>query len=775
MSDFLSSLNPVQLEAVQSYQGSSLIIAGAGSGKTRVLTCRIANMLAHGVPPSAVLALTFTNKAAKEMKERIANVVGERARYLWMGTFHSIFAKILRFEAEKIGFTSSYTIYDATDSRSLLRAIIKEMKLDENTYKVNDVHARISMAKNNLITPGAYAASGSISSSDVQARKPHMAMIYAAYARRCKSAGAMDFDDLLLFTNVLFRDYPDVLQKYRDKFKYVLVDEYQDTNYAQYLIIKKLTEEHRNLCVVGDDAQSIYSFRGAKIENILNFQKDFPECKVFKLEQNYRSTQNIVNAANSVIEKNSGQLKKKCFSEGVKGEKVGVLSAFTDQEEGLRVVADIADRVYGAQAQYSNFAILYRTNSQSRIFEDSLRRKNIPYRIYGGQSFYQRKETKDLLAYLRLIVNHSDDEAFKRIVNYPRRGIGDTTIARLEEIASQSNMSLWDAILSLTPEQADIRGSAYKKISQFLLMIDAMSNSAAEQEAYDLAYAVAQQSGVLAELRADKTIEGITRLENVEELLNGIKEFCENYKEENGTSPLVAQYLENVSLLTDADKDKPEEVNTVSLMTIHAAKGLEYAYVYVVGMEENLFPGKLSMMSQRDLEEERRLFYVALTRAKVKATISFAQTRYRWGKPESNPPSRFLREINPAYISFTAMEVDADMLSQDPDDYEKGYATSSPPRFAPKAPVQRQAYSPRTSRTPHAPSQSPPSSPASGAALEHAGSLAVGAVVEHKNFGRGVVLSIENLGGDVKVTVTFKLVGKKALLMKYAKLKIVNG
>jgi DNA helicase-2/ATP-dependent DNA helicase PcrA len=776
MSDILSSLNSVQLEAVERYQGASLIIAGAGSGKTRVLTCRIANMLAHGVPPSAVLALTFTNKAAAEMKERITEATGERARYLWMGTFHSIFSRILRYEAEKVGFTSSYTIYDTADSRNLLRAIVKEMKLDENVYKINDVHARISMAKNNLITPPAYASSGSISANDAQARKPHVAMIYAAYARRCAAANAMDFDDLLLFTNVLFRDHPDVLQKYSSKFQYVLVDEYQDTNYAQYLIVKKLTSAHRNLCVVGDDAQSIYSFRGAKIENILNFQKDFPECKTFKLEQNYRSTQSIVNAANSVIAQNSGQLKKKCFSAGDRGEKVGVLSAFTDQEEGLRVAGNIADYLYGAQAQYSDFAILYRTNAQSRIFEDSLRRKNIPYRIYGGQSFYQRKEIKDLLAYLRLIVNHSDDEAFKRIVNYPRRGIGDTTIARLEERATQSNQSMWDSILSLTPEQADIRGAAYKKVSQFLLMIDAMSSSAREQEAYELANAVAQQSGMLTELYADKTIEGIARLENVQELLNGVKEFCERYREENGEQPVIAQYLENVSLLTDADKEKPEEVNTVSLMTVHSAKGLEYAYVYIVGMEENLFPGKLAMMSQAELEEERRLFYVALTRAKVKATLSFAQSRYRWGKQESNPPSRFIREIDPACIDIAALLPDEDMFSQDPDDYPESFHRSSPPRFAPKTPKPSLAQQPRALpdaavRTNHAlpPLRSVAFAPS------HAGSITVGALVEHKSFGRGEVLAIEDAGGDVKVTVNFKHVGEKKLLMKYAKLMLVGN
>ncbi|MDR0414190.1 MAG: UvrD-helicase domain-containing protein [Prevotellaceae bacterium] len=765
MSDIFSTLNPVQREAVESYQGASLVIAGAGSGKTRVLTCRIANMLAQGVAPSSVLALTFTNKAAKEMKERIMSAAGERARFLWMGTFHSIFARILRREAERVGFTPSFTIYDTTDSRSLLRTIIKEMKLDENVYKVNDVHARISMAKNNLVTPQSYASSSSISANDVQARKPHMSQIYAAYARRCIAANAMDFDDLLLFTNVLFRDCPDVLQKYIDKLHYVLVDEYQDTNYAQYLIVKRLTSERRNLCVVGDDAQSIYSFRGAKIENILNFQRDFPECKIFKLEQNYRSTQSIVNAANSVIAQNSGQLRKKCFSAGEQGEKVGLLPAFTDQEEGLRVASDISDCIYGAQAQYSDFAILYRTNAQSRIFEDSLRRKNIPYRIYGGQSFYQRKEIKDLLAYLRLIVNHHDDEAFKRIVNYPRRGIGEATIARLEEVASQSNLSLWDSILSLTPEQAELRGTAYKKVSQFLLMVDSMSSAAVGQEAYELAYAVAQQSGMLAELRSDKTIEGLARLENTEELLNGVKEFCDRYMEENGTPPTIAQYLENVSLLTDADKEKPEEVNSVSLMTVHSAKGMEYAYVYVVGMEENLFPGKLAMMSGAELEEERRLFYVALTRAKVKATLSFAQSRYRWGKQESNSPSRFIREIDPAYLNISAMSPDEDSFSQDPDDYTgEGFA-----RRSAKPTLARPAHTPS-----HAPMQRKKSPLSVNFTPSNTDSIAVGALVEHKSFGRGKVLDIEDAGGDVKVTVDFKLVGKKSLLMKYAKLMVVE-
>jgi DNA helicase-2/ATP-dependent DNA helicase PcrA len=769
---FLSGLNDVQREAVEQFEGPSLVIAGAGSGKTRVLTCRIANMLSHGVKPWSVLSLTFTNKAAKEMKERIAQAVGEEAaRALWMGTFHSLFAKILRMEAERIEFSSSFTIYDTADSRNLLRAILKELNIGEEQYKVNDVHARISMAKNNLMTPQAYAASGSIAENDARARKPRMAEIYAAYARRCKSANAMDFDDLLLYTNILFRDHPEVLDRYRSKFRYVLVDEYQDTNYAQYLIIKKLTEQHRNLCVVGDDAQSIYSFRGAKIENILNFKKDFPECKTFKLEQNYRSTQNIVNAANSVILHNENQLHKRCFSEGEEGEKVRLIPSFTDQEEGLRVVGDINARVLAEHAPFSDFAILYRTNAQSRIFEDALRRKSIPYRIYGGMSFYQRKEIKDLLAYLRLLVNHNDDEAFKRVVNYPKRGIGDTTMERIELAASQKNVSLWDGILSLTPEQADIRGGAYKKLSDFLVMIDSMAQQLERVSAYDVAYGAAQQSGMLAELRAEKTIEGIAKLENVEELLNGIKEFCDGYMEENGEQPQLAQYLENVSLLTDADKEKPEERNTVSLMTVHSAKGLEYGYVYIVGVEENLFPGQLAAMSTVELEEERRLMYVAMTRAKRKLTLSFAQTRYRWGNLVSNAPSRFIKEIAPEYLDLPVGggERDEESYSQDPDDYGSGTPFGKP-TFAtkPKFRQEESAAAPKrlTKLTPRLSHSFTASS---------AGDITVGATVEHERFGQGVVQDMEDVGGDVKITVQFALAGKKNLLLKYAKLMVVGN
>ncbi len=768
MSDFLSGLNGVQREAVENFEGPSLVIAGAGSGKTRVLTYRIANMLEHGIKPWSVLALTFTNKAAKEMKERISKVVGEqRGQALWMGTFHSIFAKILRMEAEHIDFTSSFTIYDTTDSRNLVRSILKELNIAEEQYKVNDVAARISMAKNNLMTPQAYAASGSIAENDARARKPRMAEIYAAYARRCKSSNAMDFDDLLMYTNVLFRDHGDILEKYRNKFKYVLVDEYQDTNYSQYLIIKKLTEKHRNLCVVGDDAQSIYSFRGAKIENILNFQKDFPECHTFKLEQNYRSTQNIVDAANSVIKHNENQLKKKCFSEGEEGEKVSIIPSFTDQEEGLRVVGDISDRLYSDQAQYSDFAILYRTNAQSRIFEDALRRKSIPYRIFGGMSFYQRKEIKDLLSYLRLLVNHNDDEAFKRVVNYPKRGIGDTTVTRIEQAASANTLSMWDAILSLTPEQADLRGASYNKVSQFIIMIDTMAQQLTTMSAYDVAYSVAQQSGMLAELRAEKTIEGIAKLENLEELLNGIKEFCENYVEENGEQPQLAQYLENVSLLTDADKEKPEDRNTVSLMTVHSAKGLEYSYVYIVGVEENLFPGQMAAMSNVELEEERRLMYVAMTRAKSKLTLSFAQTRMRWGNLQSNAPSRFIKEISPEFVDLPSYDgPDEESYSQDPDDYDNAHFHK--PSFAPKPKFRSAEPTPpqRLTKLPLRTSQS--------FAASSVGEIAPGVTVEHERFGQGVVQEVEDVGGDTKVTVQFALAGKKNLLLKYAKLMVVK-
>ncbi|GHT74141.1 DNA helicase [Bacteroidia bacterium] len=769
MSNIISSLNEVQREAAQNYNGATLIIAGAGSGKTRVLTHRIAYMLEQGVKPYNILALTFTNKAAKEMRERIAALVDPQvARSLWMGTFHSIFSRILRIEAAALGFTSNFTIYDTTDSKSVLRTIVREMGLDDKAYKDSTVYNRISYAKNNLIMPAAYTANAEMLSNDNECRIGRLHEVYGAYARRCKTADAMDFDDLLLFTNLLFRDFPDTLNKYAEKFKYILVDEYQDTNFAQYLIVKMLSKQHNNLCVVGDDAQSIYSFRGANIQNILNFQKDYPTCQTFKLEQNYRSTQNIVNAANSLIAKNKDQLHKTCFSAGSEGEKISVLQTMTDHEEGWRVVGDIEDRYYADRAQYSDFAILYRTNAQSRIFEDALRRKNIPYRIYAGTSFYQRKEIKDLLAYLRLIVNHKDDEAFKRIVNYPKRGIGNTTIERIEASAAEKGQSLWEAILGLTPEQADIKGAAYKKLSQFLLMIDQMCAEAEVKNAYDLANAVATKSGILEDLRSEKTMENISREENIEELLNSIKAFCDSYKEENGEEPHITHYLETVSLLTDADADSKESKNSITLMTVHSAKGLEFGYVYVVGLEDGLFPSQSIFTTMQNIEEERRLFYVALTRAKVKATLSFAQSRMRWGKVNTCIPSRFVNELDARYLD-TAIDVPPPAVPNDDDDYSFVFRRQPTSGYSPTPTTTDYSAPQKTSGNNFKPLQR---SVASGVASDTS-QIQVGTRVMHERFGKGEVVAIESNGADSRATIRFAAAGTKTLLLKFAKLTVI--
>ncbi|GHT15186.1 DNA helicase [Bacteroidia bacterium] len=766
MASFLAFLNLAQREAAKNYEGASLVIAGAGSGKTRVLTYRIAYMLAKGVSPYTVMALTFTNKAAREMRERIASLIDPKvAHSLWMGTFHSIFARILRIEAESLGFTNNFSIYDPTDSKSLIRTIVREMELDEKIYRDKAIHDRISDAKNHLITPALYANNSERREIDRMSRLDRLHEIYDIYARRCKTANAMDFDDLLLFTNVLFRDFPETLQKYAERFKYILVDEYQDTNLAQYSIVKLLSQHHQNLCVVGDDAQSIYSFRGANIQNILNFKKDYPDCKVYKLEQNYRSTQNIVNAANSLISKNEQQLHKQCFSEGEEGEKLTVFQTLSDQEEGLRVVADIANRYYTEHLQYSDFAILYRTNAQSRIFEDCLRHKNIPYRIHAGMSFYQRKEIKDLLAYLRLAVNHRDNEAFKRIVNYPKRGIGDTTLSRIEISAAQKQLSLWDAILGLTPEQADVKGMTYKKLSNFLLMIDSMHAEAAAKNAYELAVEVANKSGILEDLRAEKTMENISKLENIEELLNSVKAFCENYKEENGSDPNIEQYLETVSLLTEDDNDNDNK-NTVTLMTVHAAKGLEFGYVYVVGLEEGLFPSQNTFSLQQNLEEERRLCYVAITRAKTKATLSFAQSRFKWGNHITCTPSRFISELDPRYVNTPIYVADVRTMSynsSEDSNYSFAYKKAKP------APTNQYTFAANANlkaipKSGYAPSFHP----------ENYDAVKEGATVEHERFGRGKVVSIDGAGADARVTIQFALAGQKTLLLKFAKLAVVN-
>lgn len=765
----LNDLNKVQHEAVVNYQGASLIIAGAGSGKTRVLTYRIAYLLNKGVAPQTVLALTFTNKAAREMKERITHLVGGSARQLWMGTFHSIFSRILRVEAEALGYTSAFTIYDTTDSRSVVKSIIKEMNLDDNQYKPASVLARISMAKNNLVTAAAYQANGEAQAQDAAVRQPRIADIYRAYNAKCRNANAMDFDDLLLNTNLLFHHHPEILEKYQRIFQYILVDEYQDTNTAQYLIVKKLAAATRNICVVGDDAQSIYSFRGARIENILNFKNDYPEYKEYKLEQNYRSTQTIVNAANSVIQKNSKQLKKNCFSDGEIGEKISVLKAFTDQEEGFLVASSITDYLYREHTEYKNFAILYRTNAQSRIFEDALRKKNIPYKIYGGLSFYQRAEIKDAIAYMRLLVNPNDDEAFKRIINYPARGIGDTTLERLQMAATHLSTSLWTALTTVAPDQMGIRSGTAKKMQEFTELINSLKTQALTDDAYQVAYEIIRKSGMLADLKQTKTPEGIAKLENIEELLNSIKEFTDNEKAETDdpqTIVPITQYLENVALITDADNEKPEDNNKVTLMTIHSAKGLEFHYVYIVGMEETLFPSQMASHSEHELEEERRLFYVAITRAARKATVSYAQTRYRWGNLTSNPPSRFLKEIDAIYLDNAEWaNLRANQTIDDDDDTPR--RSTFPLKQPMPTPTQRTVMATRTIVPKGV-------APKGDFVADNPTDITVGMEVEHERFGAGKVLNIEGNGGDIKAIVNFYAVGQKTLLMKFARLRIIK-
>lgn len=671
--DLLHSLNPAQREAVIHYQDPSLIIAGAGSGKTRVLTSRIAYMLQEGVPAHHILALTFTNKAAREMRERIGGMISPvLGRGLWMGTFHSVFARILRAESERLGYPSTFTIYDASDAKNLVKLAIRELELDEDTYKPNNVAARISRAKNNLVTPEAYEANASLQGEDRELRIPRFLEIYKLYCRRCRENGAMDFDDLLLMTNILFRDHPEALTKYQEQFRYILVDEYQDTNFAQYVIVRRLAERYGNVCVVGDDAQSIYSFRGAKIENILRFQQDFPKAKIFKLEQNYRSTQTIVNAANSVIEKNQRQIRKKAFSSGDEGEKIKVMKAYTDREESALIASDIYATVRSREVPYSEVAVLYRTNAQSRALEEALRTRNIPYKIYGGFSFYQRKEIKDLLAYIRLVINPRDNEAFRRVINTPARGIGEVTIGRIAAAAESHGISLWEAVSTLDPASMELTGAAAKKVTAFATLIGEMSAARATMEAYALGLEIATRSGLIGVYKMQQTPESISALENIEELINSIRVFVEEQQklsEETGeqiqASVGIEEWMQNVALLTDMDTDKPEDQNKVTLMTVHAAKGLEFAYVYIAGLEENLFPSLMSLGSPEGLEEERRLFYVALTRAKTAAVLSFAELRFKWGEMSFSRPSRFLSEIDPQYLDIT---FDLDNPTEDSED-----------------------------------------------------------------------------------------------------------
>ncbi len=770
--DYLDELNPEQRKAVEHTKGPVMVIAGAGSGKTRVLTYRIAHMVRTGVDSFSILSLTFTNKAAKEMKERISKIVGpSESRNIWMGTFHSVFARILRSEAHLIGYPSNFTIYDTDDSKSLLKRIMKEKNLDDKVYKPNLVLNRISSAKNNLISAANYKDNPTINKEDAQSKKPELGYIYEQYEKRCFKAGAMDFDDLLFKTNVLFRDHPQALLNYQNKFKYILVDEYQDTNYSQYLILKKLAARFENICVVGDDAQSIYSFRGANIQNILNFKKEYPDVATFKLEQNYRSTQNIVNAANSIIRKNQEQIKKNVWTSNDSGEKIRIIKTLSDNEEGYEVASDIYYRINDEKRPNSDFAILYRTNSQSRSMEEALRKRDVPYRIYGGLSFYQRKEIKDLLGYFRMVINPSDEEALKRVINYPKRGIGNTTLDKLFLAANQHEKSVWDVLENPVNHGLQFSGAVLSKMLSFREMILTFSQMVETTNAYELASRIASTSGVLKELYADKTVEGVSRYENIQELLSAIKEFSENDLvpegadiSENEDDRSLSNYMKDIALLTDADNNK-KDTNVVSLMTIHASKGLEFPYVYVVGMEENLFPSQLSVNSRTELEEERRLFYVAVTRAEIKATLSWANTRYRWGNLTYCEPSRFIQEIDAEFIEQPV----ASENESEPDFSFSGERNTSNTSFSPssssKKPTPRRINKPTFK----------PSKLVTDADFQVSDSnlIKAGQNVLHQRFGKGNIGELSGVGDNKKALINFENAGQKQLLLRFAKLQIL--
>ncbi|MVN91657.1 ATP-dependent helicase [Mucilaginibacter aquatilis] len=760
--DYLQGLNPQQRAAAEQINGPVMIIAGAGSGKTRVITYRVAHLIHTGVDPFNILVLTFTNKAAKEMRERISKVVGPEAKNIWMGTFHSVFAKILRVEATKIGYPSNFTIYDTDDSKSVLRAILKEMNLDDKLYAPNYVYGRISAAKNNLVSWSEYQQNEQIQADDFSNGRGHLGKVYEMYAQRCFKSGAMDFDDLLFQTNRLLKEHTDVLYKYQNKFKYLMVDEYQDTNFSQYLIVKKLAAINENLCVVGDDAQSIYAFRGANIQNILNFEKDYPDLKVFKLEQNYRSTQNIVNVANSIISNNKEQLKKNVFSEKDHGDKIKVIRAYSDNEEGKTIAEAIMQDRSTKGMKWNDFAILYRTNAQSRSMEEGLRKLNIPYKIYGGLSFYQRKEIKDLIAYFRLTFNPNDEEALKRVINYPKRAIGDTTVDRIILAAGQNDTTLWE-IVKEPAKYIDGRSTA--AVATFSTLIQSFQVIAQTLSAYDAALHIAQHSGLLKDLYEDKSVEGLNRYENIQELLNGIKEFSEREDiEERG----LDIFMQDVALLTNDDNDKNPNADTVSLMTIHASKGLEFPQVYVVGLEENLFPSQMSLNSRTDLEEERRLFYVAVTRAESKLTISYATSRFKFGTLINCEPSRFLDEIDAQYLE---LDFKAKQQTGNPffDDDRKAWNRNSDTFSKPKA-----AASPTPAKVKTTSLLAKAHVPSAGFAPSDTSNLQVGMEVEHERFGYGKVINLEGNKPDIKATIFFKEIGNKQLLLKFAKLRIVE-
>ena len=747
-----------------------MVIAGAGSGKTRVLTYRIAHLLYNGVDAFNILALTFTNKAAKEMRERIGRLVGEsEAKNLWMGTFHSVFARILRIEGTRLGYPSNFTIYDAEDARKVVAQIIKEHNLDSDIYKAKMVAGRISSLKNNLVTPKAYFDNGELVAQDEAARLPDLGKVYAAYTERCFRSGAMDFDDLLLKTNELLYKFPEVLGKYQGRFKYILVDEYQDTNHSQYLIVKALAAKFENICVVGDDAQSIYAFRGANIRNMLNFQKDYPDAVLYKLEQNYRSTKNIVHAANSIIAKNQNQLEKDVWTDNPSGDRIVVHKSISDNDEGMYVAQRIWDIHMNDRADYKDFVILYRTNAQSRNFEDSLRRRNIPYRIYGGVSFYQRREVKDFLAYLRLAVNVNDEEAFRRVINLPLRGIGDTTIAKLTVVANEQQKPIWEIAENLPFYNTGLNRGVQQKIIDFVTLVKSYGAIASQGDAFAVADSVAKSSGLFRMLGDDKTPEGVSRLENVQEIINSIKDFSDQQRQLDEGNPSLAAYLQDIALLTDADNDDPNDRNKVALMTIHLAKGLEFPYVFIGGMEENLFPSMMAMGSRADLEEERRLFYVALTRAEKKAYLTYAHTRYRWGKLVDCEPSRFLEEIDEKYLEIIVP--DFSPFSQPSEELNRAFG---PPRNT--KPVSKTA-----TPVPHKPAAfergknlKPLEQSNGGAAANIVNQLEVGSRVIHDRFGMGVVTGIEGNDADQKASIAFENAGEKKLLLKFAKLRIMS-
>ena len=790
MTDYLDGLNEQQRAAVEYIDGPSLVIAGAGSGKTRVLTNKIAYLLDHGYEPWSILALTFTNKAANEMKERIAKQVGhERARYLWMGTFHSVFSRILRAEAEVLGFTSDFTIYDASDSKSLIKTIINEMQLDEKAYKPSAVQSRISNAKNHLVSPDAYASSAEVRKADQEAKLSEIHRIYRRYWDRCRQSNAMDFDDLLVYTYILLKGKPELCAKYAERFRFVLVDEYQDTNYAQHMIVQLLTEKSRHICVVGDDAQSIYSFRGANIDNILSFTNLYKEARLFKLERNYRSTQTIVNAANSLIVKNRSQIQKNVFSEKEVGDKIDVQSAYSDVEEAEIVANRVVKMHVRDNYAYSDFAILYRTNAQSRVLEEAFRKRSIPYRIYGGLSFYQRKEIKDVIAYFRLAVNPNDEEALKRVINYPARGIGNTTLGKIISAASENNVSLWSVLNEPLTYNLNVNKGTHTKLQAFRDLIAGFIEQASQKDAAELGREIIMRSGIRADIYQDRSPESLSRQENIEEMMNGINDFCDTRKEEGNDHVFLTDYLSEISLLSDQDEEKDEDTPKVTLMTIHSAKGLEFPNVFVVGLEDGLFPSMMSGESMRQLEEERRLFYVAITRAKEHCFLSYAKSRYRYGKMEFSVPSRFLKDIDVRYLNVAQADTVAQRVDEGVRRFRKeaderpsyykaenngpsmfdGGAMPEEPRHFVKPLSERKLKRVDLS-------SSPSSSSSAGAATTSINEwgIAVGKRVVHARFGRGEVIKVEGTGENCKATISFANAGVKQLLLKFARFEKIE-